>query len=560
MVILVNPIGDFPLNDDWAYGQTVKSLLDTGNFILSDWTATNLLSQALWGTLFCIPFGFSFTVLRFSTLTLGMIGVLATYGLLRSTYANSGMATVGAILIAVNPIYLGLSHTFMPDIPFFSLSIVACYFFILGWKHSSNRLLMVGLVVTYINLLGRQASFIFLLTFGLAHIIGNEKTLKTFLEGSSAIFIGFLVQFLYQISLSKILGKPALYGNQIHLLLENLLTQSPLRLIQLFTSNILIMLVYVGLFLLPFLIVFIRVFCTKSGKPQRNLLFLFLLSVIYVSLLGLFRLTGQEMPLIGNILTSTGIGPISISGYFLESSIGYWTLKFFRMSLTGLALLGLVLLCLTIFSVLNFSVKSDAERSHTSISIKIFLVASTILYPLSFSGLSTKFWFDRYLLVLVPLMMATLLFWVGPEDTNGDRLKGQKHVMASALSSLLILFYGVFSVASVHDYLMANKIHWQALDELMEVSQVLPSDIDGGFEFNGWYFGQKLEICNPDYKPSSPSSLVSWGDFSCLWGDDSKPYTTSFSAREGYQIAKQYDVNSWLPFNMKSLFLLKKST
>jgi hypothetical protein len=48
MVILVNPIGDFPLNDDWAYGWTVKTLLETGVFQLSDWTATNILPQALW--------------------------------------------------------------------------------------------------------------------------------------------------------------------------------------------------------------------------------------------------------------------------------------------------------------------------------------------------------------------------------------------------------------------------------------------------------------------------------------------------------------------------------
>jgi|SRR5215831_12123775 len=28
MVILVNPIGDFPLNDDWAYGWSVKTLVE----------------------------------------------------------------------------------------------------------------------------------------------------------------------------------------------------------------------------------------------------------------------------------------------------------------------------------------------------------------------------------------------------------------------------------------------------------------------------------------------------------------------------------------------------
>ena len=66
-VVLVNPIGDFPLNDDWAYAQSVKSLLETGNFQLPGWAVANLLPQALWGALFCLPFGFSFTALRKSS-------------------------------------------------------------------------------------------------------------------------------------------------------------------------------------------------------------------------------------------------------------------------------------------------------------------------------------------------------------------------------------------------------------------------------------------------------------------------------------------------------------
>src|SRR5262245_39140062 len=80
--VVVNPIGNFPLNDDWAYGFAVRNLVETGELRLSDWTATNLFAQVYWGAIFCFPFGFSFTALRLSTLSLGLIGVLATYGLL----------------------------------------------------------------------------------------------------------------------------------------------------------------------------------------------------------------------------------------------------------------------------------------------------------------------------------------------------------------------------------------------------------------------------------------------------------------------------------------------
>jgi len=32
VTILVNPLGNFPLHDDFAYGKSVKQLLDTGRF------------------------------------------------------------------------------------------------------------------------------------------------------------------------------------------------------------------------------------------------------------------------------------------------------------------------------------------------------------------------------------------------------------------------------------------------------------------------------------------------------------------------------------------------
>jgi hypothetical protein len=68
MSALVNPVGDFPLNDDWTYALAVKSILQIGRFALPSSATTNTFAQAYWGALFCLPFGFSFTALRFSTL------------------------------------------------------------------------------------------------------------------------------------------------------------------------------------------------------------------------------------------------------------------------------------------------------------------------------------------------------------------------------------------------------------------------------------------------------------------------------------------------------------
>ncbi|MEO0073883.1 MAG: hypothetical protein ABIK43_04400, partial [candidate division WOR-3 bacterium] len=69
-ITATNPLGDFPLNDDWSYGTAVRTLLQQGRLQLHPWTSMPLLTQILWGTLFCLPKGFSFSALRISTLVL----------------------------------------------------------------------------------------------------------------------------------------------------------------------------------------------------------------------------------------------------------------------------------------------------------------------------------------------------------------------------------------------------------------------------------------------------------------------------------------------------------
>jgi hypothetical protein len=48
--------------------------------------------QIVWGALFCFPFGFSYTALRISTLTLGLVGVT---GYLRIAPADANHPSVG---------------------------------------------------------------------------------------------------------------------------------------------------------------------------------------------------------------------------------------------------------------------------------------------------------------------------------------------------------------------------------------------------------------------------------------------------------------------------------
>ena len=55
--LLVNPAGEFPLNDSWSYAKPVKTLYEEGRVQMSAWTAMPLIAHVAWGWLVSTVFG-----------------------------------------------------------------------------------------------------------------------------------------------------------------------------------------------------------------------------------------------------------------------------------------------------------------------------------------------------------------------------------------------------------------------------------------------------------------------------------------------------------------------
>src|ERR1041384_3492324 len=71
----VMPLGNFPLNDDWSYANSVKILSENGRIDIGAWPSMTLLTHIVYGYLFTSLFGFSFSVLRLSTLLSALAGI-----------------------------------------------------------------------------------------------------------------------------------------------------------------------------------------------------------------------------------------------------------------------------------------------------------------------------------------------------------------------------------------------------------------------------------------------------------------------------------------------------
>ncbi len=529
-VILVNPIGDFPLNDDWAYAQSVKSFLKTGKFELPGWAVANLLPQVLWGALFCLPFGFSFTALRFSTLVLGWLGVITTYLLIKEVGSHQKLAFIGALLIALNPVYFGLSNTFMTDVPHYAVTILSLYFFAIGLRKKSFLIIIVATFIAIVSFLIRQVTVALFAGYAIAYIVDNQARIRS-------IITAIVLFFVFPVGIHKVFSQvfwPKDYGDYGYKEQEvvSQLTYVNTEAITDFAYFGLCTLLYLGVFVLPLAVVAFSIKLKAVNRFIKNLLISF--SLFIITTIGIWLvLESEKMPIKGNIINEWGLGPLSLRSTILSSSTIPNYLEIFWSLVTICAAIGAELLLLFIaLSIIEFLFNKTANTDRKSIMLLNNSTAFIYFLPL---GLG--YFFDRYLLLLLPLSMIMVLTSIGKID-NFQPIK-----INSALLSIALI--GIFTIGTTHDYLSWNRIRWQALNDLMQ-QEVSPNRIDGGFEFNGWY------LYDPNYSiyDARKAKLV-W------WWVEQDDYIVDFNKIEGYDVAKQYPLKNWFPFQSDSIFVLR---
>jgi 4-amino-4-deoxy-L-arabinose transferase-like glycosyltransferase len=156
MTWLASALVEVPLIDDWTYAWSVEHFLQTGELRMLEWSAHYPLAPILWGALFSRLLGFSFAVLRLSTVVLAWAGLLAFYGTLRELGIRPLRAGLGTLLLWCNPVFFVLSHSFMTDVPFVSLMNAALLGYVRWIKHGRTWDLGLGSVLALLAFLIRQ--------------------------------------------------------------------------------------------------------------------------------------------------------------------------------------------------------------------------------------------------------------------------------------------------------------------------------------------------------------------------------------------------------------------
>ncbi len=126
-IVVVWPVGAGPFNDDPSYAQTARVLADTGHLTYNGWATAASVSHAAWGAAWVRAFGFSFGVLRLSTLPLAVAAVAVAHALARRAGLRPAFAALAALTLGLSPLFLPLATSYMTDVPGLCFTLAALY-------------------------------------------------------------------------------------------------------------------------------------------------------------------------------------------------------------------------------------------------------------------------------------------------------------------------------------------------------------------------------------------------------------------------------------------------
>jgi hypothetical protein len=168
---------------------------------------------------------------------------------------------------------------------------------------------------------------------------------------------------------------------------------------------------------------------------------------------------------------------------------------------------------------------------------EIFLATASAayLFPLVFGNI-----YDRYVIGVLPSLVLLL---IAAALRQGDTTPARSNRLSYVLPVVLLAGLSWFTVAGTRDLVTWNAKRFELLDGLM-AQGVSPTEIDGGFAFNGAH--------NYGY-----GQYVGGAQRSPWWVVDDR-YIIAFDHRPGYFVRVRGTYWRWLTFREDAVLLLER--
>lgn len=543
-ILLVPPIGEYPVGDDWDYAATARDLVRHREIRLSDWPAMPLIVHAVWGAVCIAMFGDSYATLRSSNLVMLLIGACGVYAFARHFARRRDEFVFLAAAFLFNPLALSMSYSFHTNVTgaaFVAWSLVAIAYCVRS-NASLVQAILVG-VVGSAGFLVRQTAAAPAIATAAVLLVTRQTNRVTRTAG---IVLPLLVTWgAHSVWLDYFHGRPfnsnvavfdttafhlgAILNRTVRLLLGTALFVAPVSLQmltpsrrrKLFSSTAFVRAGAFG--------VLILIAAALLSENQLRVC-----SDLHVYDFGI----GNDSPLTP--------GRSALRGPAI--TIGQSSVSIFHIATTALALMSAYLLFGLTGWHMSAVQKADFDCGrHVDRTLKAVLATSCTLLVVLF--LLIRVFFEWYLIPLI-LLLGILITRLLPSDNRGPGL------CAWATLSL----FGVFAVVGVQDCMVRNSARWAAIAQLHDAG-IGPDSINAGLEYTGVYrFSPQYRGGETRRRPYL-STLDPWLREIHLAAmttefDSTREFTLAYDTASGFDVVLSVPFHSW--FRTGHVFALRK--
>jgi hypothetical protein len=461
--LLVDPIAEMPFQDDWSYAFSARQCAATGHLTYNGWSTAIILPHVYWGALWIRLFGFSFTVLRLSTLPLAAGSVALAYLLARQADLRPSAAFFVAMLLAFSPLFLPVATSYMVDVPGLFFMLASLCALVHAVRSDSWAWIFVGAGLGMIGGMSRQIGWIVPLALLPYFALVRCRTVG-FLLCAAAAWVIVIVDVVW--SMRWFAHQPlALQDSTLIRSLDAL--HNPIRtFIRLVPLGLTLMLVILPAALPAVSGAAKELWRRRAGRGGAA-------AAVVCAQLAIFLLRNPRFglePWMPITITTQGVmDGLELSGHRPESQ---------PLIVRGIFSAAVLLA----IAMLASSAVMRARWSWTSVRDFWFPRAGHIAAPalLLFASAYTALlvpradqnWLtDRYAIPLIPVLAIFLL-------RRGS--EGRPNV-----AWVLLVFYALYTLASTQDLLALERARGHAVRRLSD-AVVAPTAIAAGFEYDGW--------------------------------------------------------------------------
>jgi hypothetical protein len=595
-MILVWPVGDYAILDDWCFVKPLEYLHYDGQLVILDWVPMSTVGHLFWGVLFTKLFGFSFTVTKVSVIVLCLIESVVMLRLLALCGIGRNLSLGAVLALVFNPLHFLHATLFMSDVPSMTWQVISVFCYLKGLLavdangdgSASGSIrqgllwLLVGSAAAAEAYLIRQngitvplAVILYLAVF--ARRLFRPRILFATLAPAVFVIGNFTYWYHY------VHGPTSYFQNRSHQLAE-FITHPPLADLPFIIFSIA---AYAGWFLIPLALAMpLRTF--RWPSPTRNVIFLGV-AILALNAFAYFTFeAGKVFPYIWNVITPCGL---FFSGEFVIDRRDLLWGHSVGLVLGAACLMGTLALLQRLICRQSWQIEPERVDSPGGIgqspplgsgpavgeadraaNVAGRLLSVLLALQLAYAFATAPILFDRHLLLFAPTVI--VLFCVACREIQSVN-------WARYVACFVPLAF--YSITTTHDVHALSRAAYQAGTDLVNEG-IDPRSIDAGYAFNGWStYERHHETISIDTTSTAWWRADVWrdrfndppdrGKWSIGWpprtwwfrgvsaGIETKYAVTcpapSIGSVPRFQIVRQYPYRNWWPWKVNTVCVLK---